>query len=142
MDNATMYVGKPEIAASVTVRKLLMIEAEEVQQSRMQIMHVHFVLGSGKAEFVRRAIDDATLQPSARQPSREAVRIVIAAVHHSGVRAEIGQFHSRCAAELSAPKHDRIIEHPTLLQILEQGGNRLIALPGEAAMIRANVVVA
>src|SRR4051812_33470274 len=36
-------VGEPEIAARVTVRELLVIQAQQMQHGRVQIVHVNFV---------------------------------------------------------------------------------------------------
>src|SRR5437867_1606997 len=58
--------GQAEIAASVTVGKLLAIEPEEVKQRRVQIVPVHLVLGGGEGELIRPAVHDALLQSCAR----------------------------------------------------------------------------
>lgn len=48
-----MHIGEAEIAALKTVRELQMIEAEEVQNGRVEIVHVDFVLRRVEAKFVR-----------------------------------------------------------------------------------------
>ena len=81
-------------------------------------------------------------KPGPREPHGEAVRIVIAAVHHAGVRAVVRQLDRRRAAKFAAPDDQRVLQHASLLQILEQRRDRLIALPRELAVIRLDVVVA
>ena len=68
--------------------------------------------------------------------------VVVAAVDLAGVAAGRGQFDSRRAAELAAPDHQRLVQQPALLQIGQQGGDRLVALPGQPAMVDFEVVVA
>lgn len=41
-----------------------MIEPEKVQDRRMQIMHVHFVLDGFQPKFIRRAIDRSAMYSS------------------------------------------------------------------------------
>ena len=47
-----MDVGEPEIAALEAERQLGVIEAEQVQDGRLQIMDVNAILDSGKAQLV------------------------------------------------------------------------------------------
>ena len=49
-----MHIGEPVVAALETVRELLVIEAEQVHDGRLQIVDVDLVFHDGKTEFVRR----------------------------------------------------------------------------------------
>ena len=59
-------VRQAEVAARIAVRELRVIEAEQVQQRRVQVVHVDLVLGRRESELVRRAVRYAFLQ--ARPP--------------------------------------------------------------------------
>ena len=48
-----MYVGQTEVSTGVTVRQSCVIEPETMQDRRMEVMDVDFVLGDVYAEFVR-----------------------------------------------------------------------------------------
>src|SRR6185503_13346795 len=69
------------------------------------------------------------LDSAAREPDREASRMMIAPVIVGG---QLALAVDR-PAELAAPHHQRVLQQPALLQILNQRGARLIgvaALPG------------
>ena len=54
-----MHIGQPEVAARVAIGQSLMIEAEQVQDGRLQIVDVDLLLDRLKAELVGRAVDVA-----------------------------------------------------------------------------------
>ena len=64
--------------------------------------------------------------------------VVVAAELRLAVAAQLDR---RRAAEFAAPDHQRVVEHAPLLQIGQQGGDRLVDLAGELAVIRFDVVV-
>src|SRR5262249_25306964 len=74
-----MHIGQPKIASRVAIRQPLVIESQEVQDRRVQIVHVDAVLLGGEAEVVGGTVDVAALGASAGQPHAEAVVIVVAA---------------------------------------------------------------
>src|SRR5437868_44780 len=49
------HVGQPEVAALEAERQLRVVEAEQPQQRRVQVVDVDAVLGRVEAELVRRA---------------------------------------------------------------------------------------
>ena len=67
---------------------------------------------------------DAPLDAAAGHPEGEAVGVVVAAEER---RAAARLVH-RGAAELAAPDHERLVEQPAPLQVLEQGRDRLVDL--------------
>ena len=52
-------VGQAEVAAAVAVRQLLVVEAHQVQDRRVQVVDVDAVLDRVEAELVGRAVDHA-----------------------------------------------------------------------------------
>src|SRR5262249_51442408 len=79
---------------------------------------------------------------AAGQPHAETVVVVIAPIDFTGVSSRGRQLHGRRAAKFAAPDNERAVEHPALLQILEQSADGLIALLGQPAMVKLQVVVA
>ena len=65
-----MHIGQPEVAPGVAVRQLRVVEAEQVQDRRVQIMHVDLLLDGLVAELVGGAINRAALDAAAGQPAR------------------------------------------------------------------------
>ena len=84
----------------------------------VQVVDVDDVLHGGVAEFVGGAVGDAALDAAAGHPDREALDVVVAAV-------ALGH---RGAAELAAPDDEGVVEHPALLQVLDQRRGALVDL--------------
>ena len=72
------------------------VEAEQLQQRRVQIVNVDAVFDRVEAEFVRLAQRQARLDAAAGHPVGEGVGMVVAAVVAAA-------FHHRRSAELAAP---------------------------------------
>ena len=73
----------------------------------MQVGYIVTVFDGMEAEFIDRALHDASLDTAARQPDGEAVRMMIAAV---------AALLARRAAELRAPDDQGFREQPALLR--------------------------
>ena len=105
-ENAVVHVagdvGEPEIAAGIFVGELRVIEAEQGQHGRVEIVDVHAVFRRMVAEVIRRSVGEAGLHAAARHEERIAVRVVVAAV---------AAFGNRGAAELTGPDHQRVFQH-------------------------------
>ena len=101
-----MHVGQPKIAASVAVGEPLVVEAQQVQHRRVQIMHARRILHGLEAELVGGAVGYAAPDAAAGHPYAEAVVVVIAAKLRGAVAV---QFHRGRAAEFTAPDDERII---------------------------------
>src|SRR5947199_10811052 len=97
-------------------------------------MHVDARLERLEAEGIGRAMHIAAFDAAASEPGREAPVVMVAAVDPARVRAGGRQLDRRRAAELAAPDDERVVEHAALLEILEQGADRLVALACEPAM--------
>src|SRR5438128_709612 len=89
------------VAAAVAVGKLGVIDAHQVENGGMQIVHMHLVLDGVPAVIVGLAVGHAASDAAAGQPHREAKGMVLAAV---------GAFGSRRPAKLAAPDDQRILE--------------------------------
>ena len=76
----SVNVGQAEVAALESVSQPGVIDAETVQNRRVQIVNVHRIARDVVAEVVRLADRHARLDAAARQPHREAARMMIAPV--------------------------------------------------------------
>ncbi|MFT5108198.1 MAG: hypothetical protein ACI9UA_003841 [Pseudoalteromonas tetraodonis] len=110
-----------------------MIDAEQVQDRRMQVVYANAILDGLISELVARAILHAAFDAAASHPHREDMRVVIPAL----AVLRIGG-----ATELTAPHDEHLVEHPTSLQVGEQSADRLIDTFGCDAVVRTDVVVA
>jgi len=75
-----MHVRQPEVSARVAEGEAFVVEAEQVENRRLQVVDMDGVDLRLEAELVRRAIDGAAFHAAAREPGREAVVVVVAAV--------------------------------------------------------------
>ena len=73
-----VHIRESEIAAVMPEGELLMVEPELVQDRRMQVMHMDFVLDREVPEVVRFTIRESRLKPAARQQHGKPGGIVIA----------------------------------------------------------------
>jgi hypothetical protein len=115
-DDIPEHVGKPEVPALKAVRQFRMVEAHQVQDGGLQVVHVHRVFGDVVAEFVGGSERKAALDASAGHPDRERVRVVVTP-EELGVVA--GLVHGR-AAKLAAPDDERIVEEAPLFEVLDE----------------------
>ena len=110
-----------------------MIESHLIENGRVQVVDVDTVLDGRAAEHVSGTVAVAGFHAATSHPDGEAVVIVVAAVFTLG---------SWCAAELTAPDNERLIEEATGLEIFEQCGNPLVTGLGQAGVTALDVAMA
>jgi hypothetical protein len=89
-DDVAVNVGQSKIAAGMAEGQLCMIEAKQLQKSRMQIVDVDRIFDRLETKIISRAVDISAAHTSTRQPHCEAVMVVIATVDFAGIRARCG----------------------------------------------------
>ena len=116
-----MDIGQTEVAALETEGQLFVIEAEEVQNCRVDIVHVGAVGDGVEAEFVGLANHRAGLSAAAGEPHGEGVNVVVTA-------GGIAVLAHRGAAEFAAPDDKGVFEQAALFEIGDEGGLGLVDL--------------
>src|SRR3954453_23175903 len=114
LDDVAEVVRKPEIPAVVAVRELLVVEAQQGEDRRVEVVDVDAVLDRAVAELVGRPVREPALDAPAGHPRAEPAAVVVA----TGLGRAVGVAGDG-AAELAAPDHQRVLEHPALLEVLE-----------------------
>src|SRR5262245_44562496 len=76
--------------------ELARVEAHEVQYRRVEVSDVVALVDGVEADLVGGSVGDSALHAGAREPDREAVRVMIAAV---------GTLRAGCSAELRPPDY-------------------------------------
>jgi hypothetical protein len=66
MNDVAVDVRQPEIPARIPIRKLFVVETEQVKHRRVKVVDVHFVFHGGEAELVGGAVDIAAFGPATR----------------------------------------------------------------------------
>ncbi len=132
-----MDVGEAVVAPLEPVGQPLVVEAEQVHDGGLEVVHVHLVLGNAEAEFVGAAVAKAGLHAAAGHEQAEAVRVMVATEHLAGRGAAFAEGRT---AELAAPDHQGVLEQTALLEVADQrchrpiGGRHLLGeAVGEAA---------
>src|SRR6187401_3507073 len=80
LHDLSMHIRQPVLPALETIGEPLVVDAELMQDRRLQIVDVNGVLDDVEAEVVRRTERDARLHAAARHPQREGLAVVIAPV--------------------------------------------------------------
>ena len=109
MGDVAVDVGQPEVAAGVFVGQRLVIEPQQMEDRRVQIVEVHAVFHCGDAVLVGGAVGHAALHAAAGHPEAEAGGVVVAPV----VLLDVWR-----AAKLAAPDDESLVEQSAFLQIL------------------------
>src|SRR5207248_181274 len=109
-DHLPLHERQPLVPPQVRVRQLVLVQAELVKDRRVQVAEVVRLLDGAEADGVGGADGLAPLDAAAGHPHGEADVVVVAAPAGLG----LGR-----AAEFAAPEHQRAVEHPPPLQVLE-----------------------
>ena len=89
------FVGKPKFD------RFVVVESEQMQNRRVEIVYVQAILDCVQTNLVGRANGLAAFHSATRHPHRKAVGIVVAAVAF---------FAHRSPSKLAAPNHERLIQ--------------------------------
>src|SRR5688500_15093360 len=101
-----------------------MIDAESLQDRRVQVMQAHRVFRGAVGVEVGPDIASTGLHAATGHPHGETLRMVIAAVVRLGERALAVDR----AAKLTSPDHQGIVEEPALFEIRDETVTALIGI--------------
>ena len=122
LDDVTSHVCQPKVTSRILERQPLMVQAQQVQDRGMQIVHVDFVGDGFESQFVGGPVCDAAFEAASGQPGGKTLGVMITA---------IGALGKRCASELTAPPNQSVVEQATLFQVSQQPGDRLVYFQGQ-----------
>ena len=131
-------IREAKISAGMTISEFFVIESEQMQHRRVQIVNARAIFHSFEAEFVCCAIDRAAPHPSTSEPNAEAVMIMVAT--QFGFSA-VTQLNRRSSPEFTTPKNERILKHPTFFEIGHKSCDGPIDIRGVFANIRFDIVM-
>src|SRR4029079_19529086 len=98
-----MHVGQAVIAALEAECELGMLQAQQMQDGRLQIVHMDWISDGAKAEFIGFAQGNAGLDAAAGQANGEGVDMMVAA-------DRVAIFSHGSATEFAAPDNESRIE--------------------------------
>ena len=99
-DDVAVDIGEASFDAVVVPRQSLMVEAKQVQNGGVKIMHGDDIFYRSISEFIRGTIGERRLHSRSCQPGREAIRVVITT---TGTRLKRGH-----ATEFCTPDDKRV----------------------------------
>ena len=130
-----MHVGESEVAPRVTVGELTVVDAEEVQHRRVQVVHVHPALDRMVAVLVGGPVRDPAAHAAARHPDGERPRMVVAS------RLLPEELRVGGAAEFAGEDDERRFEETAGLEVGEEGADRPVHRAGVLAVVGHELVV-
>src|SRR5262245_44896409 len=125
-----MNIRQAEFTPLKLVCELGVIQAKAMQDRGVQVVHMRRVARDVIAEVISLTEAQSRLDAAAREPDREAARVMVTPVI---VRRELALAVDR-SPEFAAPYHQRVLEQASLFQIFDERRRRLIrvaALPLE-----------
>src|SRR5262249_53957535 len=131
-------IRQAKITAGMTIGQPFVVEAEEVQHRRVEIVNAGAFLHGSKAELVGRAVDRAAADAAASEPYAKAIMIVVA--------SEFGlptfpEFDCWRASKFATEQNKGIVEQAALLEVGHKGGDRTVDFRGMLADVGFDVVV-
>ena len=133
-DDGSGNVGEAVIAPRVPVGQPRVIEAQQGEHRGVQVVDVDAVFDRPVAEFIRRAVGHSAFYAPAGHPDAESPMIVVAAkLGIAGSR--LAELDGGRAAEFAATQHQGFVQEAALLEIGEECGDRLVALPAQLAVV-------
>jgi hypothetical protein len=123
-----MHVRESIVTTAVSIGQPFVIDPHQVQNCRVQIMHMDRLLDGPHPVFVTGTMDNSALDAGTSKP---------------GTELPVVMFPSRCvgcvvkrrATELRRPDDKDVIHHSQPLQVLEQTRNGLVDLRSKPAVI-------
>src|SRR4051794_28213960 len=112
-NNVAVHVGQTVVAALIFERQARVIDAQQMEDGGVQVVHMHGVGGDVVGEVIGLAEGEAGLDAGAGQPDGEAAGMVIAAIIVGGERP----LTVNRAAEFTAPDDERVVQKAALLEI-------------------------
>ena len=123
-------------ASRMVVGQAVVIESKQVKESDVDIPDVMHALDSLSSQLISSAHRGPTPGSSTRKPHCHRLGIVVTAVGLPPSHSVVGS-----PAEFSTEKHEGVLQHVPLLEILEESRDRLVHRPDQGPVGPFNVVV-
>src|SRR6185437_15446266 len=135
VDDIAKCVSQLVIATQIEVAQLVVVDAEQPQHRRIEVVGRRRFPDHVVVEIIRLTVVEARLDSTTSQPPREVATMMIPAPRPARTLGK------RCAPELAAAHHQRVFQHTALLEIPDQGGRRLVVLQGAALHAEGQLLV-
>src|SRR4051794_40031285 len=112
-----------------------MIDSKLVENCRVNIVHMHWILDRLPPKVVCRAITESAFEAASGQPHRKSVRIVVASVVRLAAHERTSYLDDGRAAKLRARHDDRFIKQPACLEVFDQRSKWLVRIVPRLAVL-------
>jgi hypothetical protein len=109
--NFAFDIGQTKVASLEAVGEFRVVESEEVQESRVEVVDVDFVFDDVEAEFIGFTHGYSGFKAAAGHPHGKSLRMMIAAEFATGVGIA---FDHRRTSKFAAPQYERVVEKAAL----------------------------
>ncbi len=127
-----MDIGQPIVAARMAEGQPFVIEAEQVKEGGVQVVHVHLVDGGFEAELVGFPVRHASLHSATSHPHRKSMMVMI---------TTILIFRGWGPAKFTTPDDQRVVQQSALLEVRNQGCDGLVDILTQFANLSTMVGV-
>ena len=124
LDEISVDVGQPIVAALEAIGQSGVVDPEQMKDRRVQIVHMHRILGDVVAVFIGLAVDMSTSYPRTGKQCGKAARVVVATIVVGRQRT----LRINGSTELASPNDERIVEQTPFFEVLDQSFGRLIGI--------------
>src|SRR5688572_23594112 len=107
MDDFAEDVGEAVVAALETVGEFCVLDAEAVEDCRLEVVDVDLVFGDVVPEVIGGAVGQTTFDSAAGEPHGEGMGMMVAANEFFVLRAILVE---RSTAEFAAPDNQGVVE--------------------------------
>ena len=114
VDDLSMHVGEAVLATLKLEGESFVIETQKMQDGRLQVMHVNFVLGHAEAEFITGSVGVTRFHASACKHHRIDIGKMVSS---EVLTLSSSSFAKRCAPKFTSPNYKRLIEKASSLEI-------------------------
>jgi hypothetical protein len=137
LDDLSVDIGEPEVPALKLIGQARVINAQAMQDRRLQIVNMDRILYDVVAMVIGLSNADAGFNSAASGPNRETARMMVTAV----VRFRELPLTINSSPELPSPNNQGLIEQTALLEVLDQRGRSLVRPFALEGKITRQVVV-
>ena len=125
MNNAgRLYAGEPFGKPLKSISEPLVVNPQTMEDCCVQVMHVNRVPDDIVAVIVRLTVFDSRTHAAAREPRGKTAAVMVTAV------VVFGKFTLAIdgPTEFTSPDYQRLVEHSSLLEVMDQGCGWLIGI--------------
>lgn len=117
-----MDVCQPKVSSLESVGEFKVIDAEEVENGRMQVVDMDLVLDGVEPEIIGPPVHHAWFDAAASHPDGVSMGVMIPA-DLVGLQ---GSLHHGRPAKFASPEHEGFVQQTSLLEVPDEGDGRLV----------------